>query len=207
MSSRCHIAQRSRDPDATPARVVHTTLMNADTAPGRHRLAAVLAVLILVLAATASTLLPLAAVAADPSPEPAAAGSPDVALPGDTSLCQSADNLRLIIDFLGETSISEDGVIPVVVGVIAGLSEVQALAGLLNETYRPLVDDLTGSLETLRTTVETIDELGTLGAQVAAIGEAVTAVGSAMDALSVELQSPCAAGGEAPPGASLEPAG
>jgi hypothetical protein len=181
--------------------------MNADTAPGRHRLAAVLAVVVLVLAATASTLLPLAAVAADPSPEPAAAGSPDVALPGDTSLCQSADNLRLIIDFLRETSISEDGVIPVVVGVIAGLSEVQALAGLLNETYRPLVDDLTGSLETLRTTVETIDELGTVGAQVAAIGEAVTAVGSAMDALSVELQSPCAVGGEAPPEVSPEPAG
>ena len=134
--------------------------MNADTAPGRHRLPAVLAVLVLAFATTAASLLPLAAVAADPSPEPVAAGSPGVALPGDTSLCQSADNLRLIIDFLRETSISEDGVVPVVVGAIAGLSEVQTLAGLLNETYRPLVDDLTGSLEVLRTTVETLDESG-----------------------------------------------
>lgn len=180
--------------------------MNADTAPGRNRHPALLAVLVLAFATTAATLLPLAVVAADPSPEPVAAGSPGIAMPDDASLCRSADNLRLIIGFLRETSISEDGVVPVVVGVIAGLSEVQTLAGLLNATYRPLVDDLTSSLEALRTTVETIGELGTVGAQVAAIGEAVTAVGNAMDALSVALQSPCAVGGEAPPEASLEPA-
>jgi hypothetical protein len=180
--------------------------MNTDTVT-RRRLSAVLAVLVLAAAAAASAVLPLAAVAADPSPEPTAVSSPGITMPEGETLCQSADDLRLIVGFLREASFSEDGALPFVVGVIAGLSEAQTLAGLANETYGPLVGDLTGALGELRTTVEARGESGTAGAQIAAIGEAITAVGNAMDALSLQLQTPCPLGDQAPPEPSAEPAG
>jgi hypothetical protein len=117
--------------------------------------------------------------------------SPDVVAPDGNELCESADDLRLIIGFLSETSISEDGVIPVAVGVIAGLSEAQTLIGLVDETYRPLVEDLITSLEGLGTTIDELGEAETLGAEIASVGEAISEVGDAMDALGVQLQAPC----------------
>jgi hypothetical protein len=181
--------------------------MNAHIAIGRSGLRHALAALVMAAVAATSAGFSPAAVAADPSPQPAAVGSPGVETAEGKTLCQSADDLRLIVGFLSETSISEEGVVPVVVGVIAGLSEARTLAGIVDETYRPLVEDLSGSLGDLRTTVETRGELATAGAQIAAIGEAITAVGNAMDALSVQLQTPCPVADQALPEASAEPAG
>lgn len=148
-------------------------------------------VIVLTLAALLASANPLAATAADPSPDPGAPASPDAMTQGGTALCESADDLRLIIGFLRETSISEDGVIPVAVGVIAGLSEARTLVGLVDETYRPLVEDLVTSLQDLQTTVDTLGEAGTLGAEISSIGRAITDVGDAMDALALELRDPC----------------
>ena len=131
------------------------------------------------------------AAAQDASPGAAALASPAPTSLDGRTLCESADRVRLIVGFLRETSISDDGVIPVVVGVIAGLSEARTLAALVDATYRPLVDDLTRSLQALQATVQDRGEQTTVGAQIASIGEAVAAVGNAMDALSVELRMPC----------------
>ena len=128
--------------------------------------------------------------AQDSSPE-AALASPVLGTLDGPSLCDSAERVRLIVGFLRETSISEDGLVPVVVGVIAGLSEARTLAGLVDATYRPLVDELSGSLQGLQSAVQERGEQPTVGAQIASIGEAITAVGNAMDALSVELRTPC----------------
>jgi hypothetical protein len=103
-------------------------------------------------------------------------------------------NLRLIIQFLRDTDVAEDGWVPVFVGTIAALSEARQLAGSLDQTYRPLVDDLIGTLEGLRSTIADLDELETVGTQVAVIGEAITDVGHALDALSVQLRAPCPTG-------------
>jgi hypothetical protein len=105
--------------------------------------------------------------------------------------CQSASDLRLIIGFLRDTDPSVDGWAPVIVGVIAGLSEARQLAGFAGETYRPLVDDLIISFEGLRMTLDEVGGEATAGAQLAAVGEAITAIGNAMDALSVQLQTGC----------------
>jgi hypothetical protein len=140
-------------------------------------------------------LTPFGALAADPSAEPSAATSPSADV--GAALCQSVDDLRLVVGFLRDTSISEDGVIPVVVASIAGLAEAHTLAGLVRDTYRPLVADLTAALQHLRTT---IDELGgqvTVGAGVAEIGGAITDVGNAMDAIGQQLAS-CPAPSPAP---------
>jgi hypothetical protein len=109
------------------------------------------------------------------------------------AVCQSADDLRLIVGFLRDTDPSVDGWVPVLVGVIAGLSEARQLAGSVGETYRPLVDDLIASLEGLRATVDGLGDQGTAGAQLAAIGDAITDIGNAMDSLSLQLQAPCPA--------------
>lgn len=117
--------------------------------------------------------------------------SPDTVASDGKALCESADDLRLIIGFLSETSISEDGVIPVVVGVIAGLSEARTLVGLVDATYRPLVEDLITSLEELGATIDGLGDAATLGAEIASVGEAITDVGEAMDALGLQLRDPC----------------
>jgi hypothetical protein len=163
--------------------------MNAHIALGRRVLRG--PVIGLAIAALSLGALSAGALAADPSPDPASVASPGSEMTEPTELCQSASDLRLIIGFLRETSISEDGVIPVVVGVIAGLSEAQTLVGLVDETYRPLVEDFVISLQELRTTVDELGEAATLGAEIASIGEAITEIGTAMDALSVQLQTPC----------------
>jgi hypothetical protein len=148
-------------------------------------------VIVLSLAVLLAAAAPFAAAAAEPSPDAGAMPSPEVVAPDGETLCESADDLRLIVGFLSETSISEDGVIPVVVGVIAGLSEARTLLGLVDETYRPLVENLITSLEALGTTIDELGEAATLGAEIASVGEAITDVGEAMDALGVQLRDPC----------------
>jgi hypothetical protein len=78
--------------------------------------------------------------------------------------CDSVTDLRLIVGFLRDTDIAVDGWLPVFVGTVAALSEARQLADSLGETYRPLFDDLI---------------------------EAITDIGNAMDAISVQLRTPC----------------
>jgi hypothetical protein len=139
--------------------------------------------------AVALPLAPAGALAQEPSADPMAAASPAPTLGAGETLCESAADLRLIIGFLRETSVSEDGVIPVVVGSLAGLAEARTLAGLAGETYGPLIDDLEATLQGLRTTVDELGEQATAGAAIATIGEAITDVGNAMDAFSVQLDA------------------
>ena len=160
--------------------------MNTPTAPTILARGRVI-VLACVIVASSLSALPGGLLAQDP---PASPGSLATLEPG-VAACESAADLRLIIDFLRDTDPSEDGWLPVFVGAIAGLSEARQLAGLLGDTYRPLVDDLIASLEGLRTTVDQLDGQETVGAQLAVLGEAITDTGNAMDALSVELQTPC----------------
>lgn len=146
-----------------------------------------------VLAASFTVAMSPALQAAEASPAPEAAASPGPSPAPAGALCTSANDLRLIIGFMRDIDVSVDGWIPVLVGAIAALSEARQLAGLADETYRPLVDELIGALEGLRSTVDGLGELDTAGAKVTAIGEAITAIGEAMDALSVQLRSPCPA--------------
>jgi hypothetical protein len=162
--------------------------------------------LLLALLATSATLLPASLLAAEPSPgqSPAAsvaspgsaegsATAPAASLSPADAACQSAANLGLIVQFLRETNTSEDGWLPILVGAIAGLSEARELVGLVDASYRPLVDDLVIALQGLFAIADEVRELDTLGSKVAALGEAITAVGVAMDDLSVALQDPCPA--------------
>jgi hypothetical protein len=146
--------------------------------------------LALVIATGLAVLPPSQLLAADPSPVPEVAASP-VPIATSQAVCDSVADLRLIVGFLRDTDVSEDGWLPVFVGTVAALSEARQLADALGETYRPLFDDLIASLEGLRATVDELAELETTGSQVASIGEAITAIGNAMDALSVQLRTPC----------------
>ena len=144
-----------------------------------------------VLAATFAVLAPIVAFAAEPSASPSTAGSPAPSLAPAEAFCESASDLRFIVAFLRETDASDDGWLPIFVGATAAISEARQLAGATDDTYRPLVDELVGSLEGVRTTAEELGELGTAGAKIAAIGQAITDIGNAMDALSVQLSEPC----------------
>lgn len=106
-------------------------------------------------------------------------------------MCQSVADLRLIVEFVRGTDVEVEGWLPVFVGVVAGLSEAQGLVGLVDETYRPLVDDLVGSLQALFAIVDQLRGVETLGSQVAAVGAAITAVGNDLDELTEALQEPC----------------
>jgi hypothetical protein len=145
--------------------------------------------LAMVMAASSLTALPQGLLAQDPSFAPGAAAT----LAPAEAACESADDLRLIVEFLQGTDPSEDGWLPVFVGVIAGLSEARQLAGSVGDAYRPLLDDLVLSLEGLGTTVDELSDQQTAGAQLASIGESITQIGNAMDALSVALRTPCPA--------------
>lgn len=129
--------------------------------------------------------------AAEPSAEPGAVVSPVPSTAPAQTMCESASDLGLIIGFLRATSISEDGVVPTVVGAIAGLHEAQQLVGLVDASYRPYVEDLGASLQGLRTTIDELGDQATLGAGIATIGESITVIGESMDALSVALSTPC----------------
>lgn len=144
--------------------------------------------------------MPSGLLAADASPpgaspggsEPAAA-TPLASLTPSQAMCASAADMRTIVAFLQGTDVDTEGWVPVFVGVVAGLSEARGLVGLVDETYRPLVDDLVASLQDLLSITDELRELDTLGSKVAVVGEAITQVGNDMDALSVALQAPCPA--------------
>jgi hypothetical protein len=148
-------------------------------------------VLALIIAAGLAILPASPLLGAEPSPSPEIPASAVPSLTPAEAMCDSASDLRIIVAFLRATDVSEDGWVPLLVGAIAGLSEARGLAGQAGDTYRPLVDDLIGSLEGLRTTIDELSELDTVGSQVAAVGEAITDIGNAMDALSIALRTPC----------------
>jgi hypothetical protein len=161
---------RSADPGATRGLTITIALTLA---------VSLMAALPAGLLAQDSTEAPDATAAAEPSVAPAVAA------------CESADDLGLIVEFLQDIDVEDDGWLPVFVGAIAGLSEARTLLGLVGETYRPLVDDLIVSLQDVRTTVDGFGEMETTGAQVAAIGETITGIGTAMDALSTQVRATC----------------
>ena len=140
--------------------------------------------------------------AADVSPAPIASVAP-VASEAPKTMCESLSDLRLYVGFLRDQSIKEDGLLPVLVGAVASLSEARTLAGLVDEQYRPLVDDLVGSLQELGTSVRGFRDQGTVGAGLVQLGEAIAGVGATMDTLSVALSAPCPVD---EPGASGQPA-
>lgn len=128
--------------------------------------------------------------AADPSMAPPVSGSP-TASEAPKTMCESAADLRLYVGFVRDQSIDDAGLLTVLVGAVASLSEARTLAALVGETYRPLVDDLVASLQDLRTTVRAFRDQGTVGAGLVQVGEAVARVGTTMDALSLALHEPC----------------
>ena len=109
----------------------------------------------------------------------------------EEAICQTSSNLRLIVGFLQDTSVSEDGVIPVVVGGIAGINQAREMADLVGDTLRPLVEDVVVSMQGLRDVSDEITEDQTLGAKVAVIGESIVEIGESMDALGLQLQERC----------------
>ena len=147
--------------------------------------------LILALIASLGVALPSATLGAEETPAPVSTMAPAPSLAPAEALCESAADLRLIIAFAQESDVSEDGWLPFLVAGIAGISEAQTLLGLVDETYRPLVEDLIVSLQDLGATAESLEDMETVGARVAAMGEAITDIGEAMDALSVQLQTRC----------------
>jgi hypothetical protein len=125
-------------------------------------------------------------------------------------MCESLANLRLYVGFVRDQSIRDDGLLPVLVGVVASLSEARTLAGLVRETYRPLVDDLVTSLTDLDSAVRMFFDQGTVGAGLVQLGGAITAVGEKLDTLAGAAREPCPAESPAPsplPPASASPAG
>lgn len=108
-----------------------------------------------------------------------------------SAVCESAADLRLVIGFLQDTSIAEDGLIPLAVGGIAGISVARDLAGQVGETLSPLVQDLIVSLQGLRDISDDISEDDTLGARLAILGASIVEIGEAMDALSLQLRERC----------------
>lgn len=147
--------------------------------------------LALILAVTTIPVLSAGSFAAESSAPPGGEPSAMPSLSSAEAACASADDLRLIVQFLRDTDTSVEGWLPILVGAIAGISEARELVGLLGDAYGPLVDDLIVSLEDLLSIAEELRGQATVGAQVAALGEAITAVGNAMDALSLALQEPC----------------
>lgn len=158
----------------------------------------------MVLAASLVGVASTGALAASPSPSPGTTAAAKSTETLAEVTCQSLADLQLIVEFLRDSDASEDGWLPILVGAIAGLAEAHRLVGLVSETYGPLLDDLTSSLQGLRTTAEDLGSLGTTGARIAAVGRAITGVGEALDALSVQLQTRCPT---ASPAASPEATG
>ena len=145
---------------------------------------------LLMLAALAGATMGPRVRAADASAVPGASASPSASEPSKT-MCESVADLRLYVGFLRDQSIQEGGLVPVLVGAAASLSEARTLAGLVDQTYRPLVDDLIGSLQDLASAVREFRDQGTIGAGLVQLGQAIAGVGTAMDALSAALREPC----------------
>ena len=125
------------------------------------------------------------------SAAPVAAQDESAAPTAAEAACASASDLQLIIEFVVDAVEDEAGLLPVGIGVIAGVNEAQDLLALVGETYRPLVEDLVVSLQDLRDTIGDLDELDTAGAKLAVIGESVTGIGLAMDSLGIQLRAGC----------------
>lgn len=145
----------------------------------------------LTLAVSLMAALPAGLLAQDSTEAADATAAAESSIAPAEAACESADDLGLIVEFLQDTDVEEDGWVPVLVGAIAGLGEARTLVSLVGETYRPLVDDLIVSLEDIRSTVDELGEMETAGAQLAAIGETITDIGTAMDALSIQLRTSC----------------
>jgi hypothetical protein len=141
--------------------------------------------------------------AADPSGAPVAAGSP-AASEAPPTMCESLADLRLYVGFLRGQSLSEDGLLPILVGAVASISEARTLAPLVGDTYRPLVEGLLASLQALRSAVRGFGDADTVGTGLVGIGEAIVGIGTTMDALSLALREPCP---EASPAPVASPAG
>ena len=154
---------------------------NARTRPQRTRVV----VAMLLLALVALPLIAASVSAQDESPAPTASVTPAQAA------CGSADDLRVILDFTRESVESDRGLIPVGIGVIAGLSEARNLAGLVGDVYRPLVEEVIVSLQDLRDIIGDHDDMDTAGTKVSAVGEALVDIGDAMDELGVQLRTGC----------------
>jgi hypothetical protein len=145
--------------------------------------------------------------AQDPSVAPGVSMMPAASEPPKT-MCESVADLRLYIRFLREQSLEDDGLVPVLVGAVASLAEARTLLGLIDETYRPLVDGLIGSLSALVSSIRELRDQGTLGAGLVQLGEAIVGVGTSMDALSRALREPCpleSPGASAPAAPSASP--
>lgn len=151
---------------------------------------AVLLTMVLALGATLGTVAPARAQDASPAPAASVPASPSPA----SSMCESAEDLRMYVGFLRGQSLSEDGLLPILVGVTASIYEVDRLLGLVDDVYRPLVQELSASLRDLGASVRGFREQATIGAGLVRLGESVTRVGLAMDALSAGLREPCAVG-------------
>jgi hypothetical protein len=141
------------------------------------------------------------ALAADPSPPASSAAPAASATPGPT-LCESAADLALYVRFLRDQSLSEDGIVPILVGAAAAIFEAQRLGELIDATYRPLIAELRAALEELGASARSLRGESTLGTRIADLGTSITRVGLAMDALTTQLRTRCdlsgAAGSPAP---------
>jgi hypothetical protein len=163
----------------------HTATMHNNQTSASHMGWRRTTTIALALAASLMVALPAGLLAADdvesapPSVEPAQAA------------CESAGDLELILGFLQDIDVEDDGWVPVLIGGIAGLSEARTLVGFVGETYQPLLDDLVVSFQEIRVTAEELSEMETTGAQIAAIGETVTEIGISMNALTTQLRANC----------------
>jgi hypothetical protein len=127
---------------------------------------------------------------------PGSGDSPDVdPTPSPTpiakTMCESADDLRVDLDFLRAVELREDGLVAVLVAVDVALGEARTLTTLMGEEYGPYAADLVLSLEALRVTVDRLERKETVGEGIAAIGEAIVGIGEAMESLELELRDPC----------------
>ena len=153
-----------------------------------------LAATILALVSAFAGIGPVHAQDASPAPSASApAASVPADGPADPSVCESAADLRLYIGFLRDQSLSEDGLVPILVGIAATVYEADRLLGLVDATYRPLVAELAASARALGTSVRELRGSETVGAGLAQLGESITRLGLAMDALSTALREPCPA--------------
>jgi hypothetical protein len=119
-------------------------------------------------------------------------------------MCQSLADLRLYVGFLRGQSLGDDGLLPILVGAAASIAEARTLAPLVSAEYRPLAEDLIGSLAGLRSAVRGFGDAGTVGAGLVQVGEAIVGIGTSLDALSLALREPCP---EASPAPVASPAG
>jgi hypothetical protein len=149
-----------------------------------HRSLISLLALALWLAASVGAPLGVTAHSSAPSVAPSASEAPK-------TMCQSLDDLRLYIGFLRDQSLSDDGLLPVLVGAAASIAEARTLLPLVGAEYRPLVEALLGSLQDLQAAVRGFGDAGTVGSGLVQVGGSIVGIGTSLDALSLALQEPC----------------